>query len=77
MRLDRDYGIVFQSPVPYDWRRVGTNIALPLDHVQEGVRRIVVGSSLALELAIANAWFGMSPGRRLRSRASCASSRCW
>ena len=30
-RLDRDYGIVFQSPVLYDWRTVVKNIALPLE----------------------------------------------
>ena len=30
-RLDRDYGIVFQDPVLYDWRSVGRNIALPLE----------------------------------------------
>ncbi len=30
-RLDRDYGIVFQDPVLYDWRTVGKNIALPLE----------------------------------------------
>jgi len=30
-RLDRDYGIVFQDPVLYDWRTVSKNIALPLD----------------------------------------------
>jgi NitT/TauT family transport system ATP-binding protein len=30
-RLDRDYGIVFQSPVLYDWRTVTKNIALPLE----------------------------------------------
>jgi NitT/TauT family transport system ATP-binding protein len=30
-RLDRDYGIVFQSPVLYDWRTVAKNIALPLE----------------------------------------------
>jgi NitT/TauT family transport system ATP-binding protein len=32
-RLDRDYGIVFQSPVLYDWRTVAKNIALPLEMV--------------------------------------------
>jgi NitT/TauT family transport system ATP-binding protein len=32
-RLDRDYGIVFQSPVLYDWRTVAKNIALPLELV--------------------------------------------
>ena len=30
-RLDRDYGIVFQDPVLYDWRTVGKNISLPLE----------------------------------------------
>jgi NitT/TauT family transport system ATP-binding protein len=30
-RRDRDYGIVFQDPVLYDWRTVGKNIALPLE----------------------------------------------
>ena len=30
-RLDRDYGIVFQDSVLYDWRTVARNIALPLE----------------------------------------------
>jgi NitT/TauT family transport system ATP-binding protein len=30
-RRDRDYGIVFQDPVLYDWRTVQKNIALPLE----------------------------------------------
>jgi NitT/TauT family transport system ATP-binding protein len=30
-RRDRDYGIVFQDPVLYDWRTVTKNIALPLE----------------------------------------------
>ena len=30
-RLDRDYGIVFQDPVLYDWRTVARNIAMPLE----------------------------------------------
>jgi NitT/TauT family transport system ATP-binding protein len=30
-RLDHDYGIVFQSPVLYDWRTVSKNISLPLE----------------------------------------------
>ena len=30
-RLDRDYGIVFQDPVLYDWRTVARNIGLPLE----------------------------------------------
>jgi NitT/TauT family transport system ATP-binding protein len=30
-RADRDYGIVFQDPVLYDWRTVAKNVALPLE----------------------------------------------
>jgi len=30
-RLDREYGIVFQSPVLYDWRDVLRNVELPLE----------------------------------------------
>ncbi len=30
-RLDRDYGIVFQAAVLYDWRTVAKNVSLPLE----------------------------------------------
>ena len=30
-RLDKDYGMVFQEAVLYDWRTVAKNIALPLE----------------------------------------------
>jgi len=30
-RLDRDYGIVFQTPVLYEWRTVIENVRLPLE----------------------------------------------
>ena len=30
-RLDRDYGMVFQSPVLFDWRTVQRNVELPLE----------------------------------------------
>src|SRR5262245_20183848 len=30
-RLDRDYGIVFQTPVLYEWRTVSENVRLPLE----------------------------------------------
>ena len=30
-RLERDYGIVFQAPVLYDWRTVEANVGLPLE----------------------------------------------
>ncbi len=30
-RLDRDYGMVFQAPVLFDWRTVEANVRLPLE----------------------------------------------
>jgi NitT/TauT family transport system ATP-binding protein len=30
-RLDRDYGMVFQAPVLFDWRTVEANVGLPLE----------------------------------------------
>ena len=36
-RADRDYGIVFQAPVLFDWRTVQANVALPLE--DKGVGR--------------------------------------
>ncbi|MFP5341332.1 MAG: ABC transporter ATP-binding protein [Candidatus Limnocylindria bacterium] len=30
-RLDRDYGMVFQSPILFDWRTVQGNVELPLE----------------------------------------------
>jgi NitT/TauT family transport system ATP-binding protein len=38
-RIDRDYGIVFQDPVLYDWRTVSKNIALPLELARWNRRR--------------------------------------
>jgi NitT/TauT family transport system ATP-binding protein len=38
-RLDRDYGIVFQDPVLYDWRTVSKNVALPLEMLGWSRRR--------------------------------------
>ncbi|NNJ13711.1 ABC transporter ATP-binding protein [Chloroflexales bacterium ZM16-3] len=37
-RLDHDYGIVFQSPVLYEWRSVRENVALPLEIVGRPAR---------------------------------------
>ena len=30
-RLDREYGMVFQAPLLFDWRTVGENVQLPLE----------------------------------------------
>jgi NitT/TauT family transport system ATP-binding protein len=30
-RVDRDYGMVFQAPVLFDWRTIETNVQLPLE----------------------------------------------
>ena len=38
-RLDRDYGIVFQDAVLFDWRTVEKNIALPLETLRWDRRR--------------------------------------
>jgi NitT/TauT family transport system ATP-binding protein len=49
-RLDRDYGIVFQSPVLYDWRTVAKNIALPLEMLGWGRNRRLQRVQEMLEL---------------------------
>jgi NitT/TauT family transport system ATP-binding protein len=36
-RLDRDYGMVFQAPVLFDWRTIEANVRLPLEVL--GVKR--------------------------------------
>jgi NitT/TauT family transport system ATP-binding protein len=39
-RVDRDYGMVFQAPVLFDWRTVEANVRLPLElTVQDRVAR--------------------------------------
>jgi NitT/TauT family transport system ATP-binding protein len=49
-RRDRDYGIVFQAPVLYDWRTVRKNVELPLEIMGRpaGARRERAQSLLGL-----------------------------
>jgi NitT/TauT family transport system ATP-binding protein len=49
-RIDRDYGIVFQDPVLYDWRTVAKNIALPLELARWERRRRAAKVKEMLEL---------------------------
>ncbi|CAN5433890.1 ABC transporter ATP-binding protein [soil metagenome] len=35
-RVDRDYGMVFQAPVLFDWRTVEANVSLPLELMGRG-----------------------------------------
>lgn len=35
-RLDRDYGMVFQAPVLFDWRSVSANVQMPLEVMRYG-----------------------------------------
>jgi NitT/TauT family transport system ATP-binding protein len=49
-RVDRDYGIVFQDAVLYDWRTVTRNIALPLELARWDRRRRAAKVQEMLEL---------------------------
>jgi NitT/TauT family transport system ATP-binding protein len=49
-RVDRDYGIVFQDAVLYDWRTVAKNIALPLELARWDRRRRAAKVNEMLEL---------------------------
>jgi NitT/TauT family transport system ATP-binding protein len=49
-RLDREYGMVFQAPVLFDWRTVEANVRLPLEVIKypKGQRDALVKEKLAL-----------------------------
>ena len=49
-RTDREYGIVFQSPVLYDWRTVRKNVELPLEVMHTPKAEREQRSSQMLEL---------------------------
>jgi NitT/TauT family transport system ATP-binding protein len=49
-RLDRDYGMVFQAPVLYDWRSVSANVQLPLELMGYGRQERTQRAKEMLEL---------------------------
>ena len=49
-RLDRDYGMVFQAPVLFDWRTVEENVALPLEILGRPKSERVARARVMLEL---------------------------
>jgi NitT/TauT family transport system ATP-binding protein len=49
-RADRDYGMVFQAPVLFDWRTVEDNVRLPLELIgtEKGAREARINEMLEL-----------------------------
>ena len=69
-RLDRDYGIVFQAAVLYDWRTVAKNIALPLELLGWDRARAQARVDEMLELVELTGSRSTTPGS---SRVACSS----
>jgi NitT/TauT family transport system ATP-binding protein len=53
-RVDRDYGIVFQAPVLFDWRTVEKNVQLPLEVMKVAVTERTARANKMLELVELN-----------------------
>ncbi|RIK30828.1 MAG: sulfonate ABC transporter ATP-binding protein [Chloroflexi bacterium] len=53
-RLDRDYGIVFQAPVLFDWRSVEKNVQLPLEIMGKSSQERAARANQMLELVELN-----------------------
>jgi NitT/TauT family transport system ATP-binding protein len=49
-RIDRDYGIVFQAPVLFDWRSVEKNVQLPLEIMGKSASERTQRANQMLEL---------------------------
>lgn len=49
-RIDRDYGIVFQAPVLFDWRTVEKNVQLPLEIMGKSQQERTARANQMLEL---------------------------
>ena len=61
-RLDRDYGMVFQAPVLFDWRTVQKNVELPLEVIgrpkaeREARAREMLGLVELTDFAVHHPW---------------------
>lgn len=60
-RLDRDYGIVFQAPVLFDWRTVADNVGLPLEILRWPAERRGARVREMLELVDLDGFAGHRP----------------
>jgi len=60
-RLDRDYGMVFQAPVLFDWRTVQKNVELPLEIIGAAPRERVAKAQAMLELVELADFAGQRP----------------
>ena len=60
-RRDRDYGMVFQAPVLFDWRTVEQNVALPLELMGYDAARRTARTREMLELVELGDFLGHHP----------------
>jgi NitT/TauT family transport system ATP-binding protein len=70
-RVDRDYGIVFQAPVLFDWRTVEKNVQLPLEIMGKSAAERAALSAKMLDLVELNGFqkhypFQLSGGMQQR-----------
>ena len=60
-RLDRDYGMVFQAPVLFDWRTVQKNVELPLEIIGRSAAERASKARQMLDLVELGAFAGHRP----------------
>jgi NitT/TauT family transport system ATP-binding protein len=60
-RLDRDYGMVFQAPVLFDWRTIQKNVELPLEIIGTSPRERAAKARAMLELVELEEFGGHRP----------------
>jgi len=60
-RLDRDYGMVFQAPVLFDWRTIQKNVELPLEVLGKAAQERAAKAREMLELVELEEFAGHRP----------------